>query len=528
MELLLEGKEFMRIVIVGGGTAGWLAALIASSRFGDRHEITVVESTKIGIIGVGESTTGWLTEILTNQSWDYGCDLFDFILETGATIKYGTKHKGWTKNIEDYYYAPLDGSIDAFQSPDMMMAFGLGKLRDKEFISLTRYGYLIKNNKSTFNRGTNSFLNNPGALHVDAQLVGKYFKKISSKNQNVKHIDSEVKDVCLGENGFITHLNMADGTVIEGDFFIDCTGLAKVLMKKLPNEWVSYRDNLPVNTAMPFQLDYLKNEMPEPFTTAWAQSSGWMWQTPLMDRKGNGYVFDDHFITPDQAQEEIEVRLGRKIKPIKVIKFDAGRYESAWVKNCLAVGLSAAFLEPLEATSIHSTIVQCKNFFFEFLKPTLEETVNESSIKLYNKRTQRMYDTFRDFLVMHYTGGRDDSEFWKYINTGATQTDFIKDIIKTAEDRLPTADDFSNFYGTAGWPLWAFIMNGVGRLNKDKALKEIDFYIKDRGPLENITAQRYYELQDNWREVNRDNLYYDDFIRYFRKIREENKFNTQV
>ena len=123
---------------------------------------------------------------------------------------------------------------------------------------------------------------------------------------------------------------------------------------------------------MPFIVKYKKNETPDPYTTAWAQKNGWMWQIPTLERKGCGYVFSDEFTTIDQAKKEIEACLGHEIDPIKVFNFDSGRLEHAWQKNCLAIGLSSAFAEPLEATSIHSTIVQLNNFVLEFLKPDLK------------------------------------------------------------------------------------------------------------------------------------------------------------
>ena len=139
---------------------------------------------------------------------------------------------------------------------------------------------------------------------------------------------------------------------------------------------------------MPFNLKYKQDEIPEPYTTAWAQKAGWMWQIPLMDRKGCGYVYCDAYTTPDKAQEEIETILGQEIDPIRTIKFSSGRQESAWIKNCVTIGLSSAFLEPLEAISIHSTIAQANNLFLECVKPTINNTINKGSIAIYNKRTR--------------------------------------------------------------------------------------------------------------------------------------------
>jgi tryptophan halogenase len=299
------------------------------------------------------------------------------------------------------------------------------------------------------------------------------------------------------------------------------------LIKELPTKWISYQDNLPLNTAMPFLLDYEENEMPEPYTTAWAQKNGWMWQIPMMDRKGNGYVFCDKFTTPDKAVEEIETILGKKINPTKVIKFDAGRQEKAWVKNCVAIGLSSAFLEPLEATSIHSSIVQARIFIFEYLKPTLEDTLNPGSMNIHNQRVGKLYDDVKDFLVMHYMGNRNDSEFWKYIQTGETQTEFVKNLLSMAKSKIPSTHDFPGYFGSAGWPLYSYVMAGLGLLDKNVAANELNLELPAYGPLSPVTAQTYYDLQDQWRDEAKLCYSYNEFIRYFRDLRYKNGYSNK-
>ena len=516
----------MNIVIVGGGTAGWVSALMASSRF-PGHTITVIESTKIGIVGVGESTTGRLTDVLINFAYEYGCDHDEFIAETGATLKYAINHKGWTNDINQAYLGPIDGSWTRDSSPDAMFSWGLSNLQHSKLLLTSRMGHMIDRGSSNFNKTTNKFSNYGHALHVDAHLVGKYFKKVCMRNNsNTNHIDSEVIQVNLNlENGFIKNVVLSNGETIEGDFFIDCSGFNKVLMNQLSTKWISYQKNLPLNTGLPFSLTYKEGEMPLPYTNAWAQKNGWMWQIPLMDRQGCGYVFCDAFTTPDKAQEEIETILGREIDPVKVIKFDAGRQESAWVKNCLAIGLASAFLEPLEATSIHATIVQAHNFVFEYLKPTLYDTINEGSRRIYNQRTRAMYDDVKDFLVMHYMGGRNDSEFWKMIGTGVTKTDYVEDLLHMAKSKVPSNNDFPNYSGSAGWPLYSFVMAGLNLIDKNAAANELQMIIPEYGDLRSITTEVYYDMQDRWDGELKANYSYNDFIKYFRNIRENNGFS---
>lgn len=512
----------MNIVIVGGGTAGWITALITAVRH-PNHSITVIESSEIGIIGVGESTTGFITDVLTNQFAELGCNINEFITETGATLKYGIKHKGWTKNLDEYYIGPIDGSLTGTSVPDPFFNWGVEKLDHYNLLSTTRCGYWIKNNVSNFNTTTKAFDSLSHAMHVDANLVGKYFKKITLRNKNTVHIDQKVVQVNLDAvSGNIKNLILTNGLQIDGDFFIDCSGFNKILMKHLPNKWISYQKNLPLNTAMPFLLEYEENEMPVPYTTAWAQKNGWMWQIPMMDRKGNGYNFCDAFTTPDKAVEEIETTLGRKIDSLRIIKFDTGRQESAWVKNCLAIGLSSAFVEPLEATSIHSSIVQARVFAYEYLKTTLEETLNTGSMNIHNQRMSKMYDDVKDFLVMHYMGGRDDSEFWKYISSGETQTEFVSNLLEMVKTKVPTVNDFPIYFGSAGWPLYSYVMAGLHLINKDVASKELKFDLPKYGNLQEVTAHEYYHMQDQWQAESSKCYSYDDFIKYFRNIRYQN------
>jgi tryptophan halogenase len=511
----------MNIVIVGGGTAGWVTALMITHRH-PNHKITVIESTKIGVIGVGESTTGMLTDLLINHNYQFGLDHNEFIIETGATLKYSIKHKGWTNNIDEFYQGPIDGSDTKEHTPDPLFSYAMANLSRDQLLNASTCGYWIDKGLSNMNKWSKTFNNHRHAMHVDAHLVSKYFKKHTLKKSNASHIDNEVIDAELDERGYIKSVRLKDNSVVEGDLFIDCSGFAQILMKKMPgNKWNSYQKNLPLNTGLPFQLKYLPGETPEPFTTAWAQKNGWMWQIPLMDRKGCGYVFCDAYTTPEKAQKEIEIKLGREIDPIKVIKFDTGRQDSAWINNCITIGLSSAFLEPLEATSIHTTIVQGKVLAFEYIQSTLEDTVNPGSINVYNHRTRTMFDDVKDFLVMHYMGGRQDSEFWKYISTGVTKTPAVENLLEMAKHRMPTINDFPQYYGSAGWALYSYVMEGIGRLNKPNADREINIHIPGQGNIKDITKEYYWNLQDQHAIEGQQCLTYKEFIEHYRKLRYE-------
>ena len=515
----------MKIVIVGGGTAGWMAALMISSRHPE-HQIEVIESTKIGVIGVGESTTGLLSDILNNHLWDFGCDHNEFIAETGASIKYGIKFTGWTPDVKDYYVGPIDGSYTKEHKPDILFAYGCCNLPKKDLVKVSETGNYIHKGYTNFNLELGQFNDLTHAMHVDAHLVGKYFQKITLRKPNTSHIDAKVLDCNLNEKGFIENIILEDGRTIDGDFFIDCTGFARLLISKMPgNEWVSFQKHLPVNSGLPFLLDYKEEELPMPHTHAWAQDAGWMWQIPLLDRIGNGYVFCDAFTTADQAHAEVEKKLGRKIQPQRVIKFDTGRQKSSWINNCLAIGLSSAFLEPLEATSIHSTIVQIKNFAFDYLRSDLDSVLNTGSVKIYNERTRTIFDDLKNFLVMHYMGGRTDTEFWKYISTGATKTEYVDNLLETIKVRFPNTNDFPKYYGAAGWPLYSYVMEGLNLLDKKIAFNEIDFNAPRVGHIFSAVEENYLLLQKQWHDDYSKCATWEEMINYFRTLRATNARN---
>lgn len=452
----------MKIVIVGGGTAGWLAALLISKQRKGKHELVVIESSKIGIVGAGEGSTGRLVDIVNNVSYNSDCNEAEFLKETDSTIKMAIKHKDWLE-VGHSYIEPVDLISDEV----------LLHLASKDIPTYVGSinGFLLNKGKTCF-AGLNSSQNiDTYAYHFDAHKVGQYFKK-KVIQENVTVLDTEVVDVSVDENG-INSITTADGTVIEADFFIDCTGFARKLMKALEVKWHSYKQHLPVDTAMPFLIPHKEDDKIEPITTAWAQSAGWMWQIPTANRYGCGYVFDSNFISNEQAQREIETTLGHEIEPIRFLKFETGKLDKFWHKNCLAVGLSAAFAEPLEATSIHSTIVQLEVFLFDYLMDTKELTVNLGNTAIYNRRINTMYDDFRDFINIHYCTQREDSEFWRWIKTGVCQTDSTQMYVESAKSKFMGKNDLLCYHGCAGPGLYNHVFSGLKLSNKQTALQQI-------------------------------------------------------
>lgn len=461
----------MNIVVVGGGTAGWLAALFLSKNH-PTHNVTVVASKAIGVIGAGEAVTGSLTDLIAGHYGNFGVDPLEFFQETKAMPKYGIMHRDWTDKKGHDYFGPIDGTLTSLHIPDGMFAYLMSQDPSKLHLG-TFFGNMCEYDISPISKVTHEFDISTHAFHFDAQLAAKYFEKVALRSTNCQLIDKKILDVNLDEQGCVKSVLLEDQTTVAGDFFVDASGFSRLIMTKLETKWISYKKWLPINAGLPFFINYKENEKPKCYSVAWAQKAGWYWEAGVQSRKGCGYTFCEDFISFDQAQAEIEQVLGHEITPIKQFRFDTGRLENTWVKNCLAIGLSGSFAEPLEATSIHSTIQQLTHFCFEFLKDSKEDTLNKHSINIYNIRINKMFDDYKEFLISHYLGGRKDSEFWKYITAGNTLTDFNINLRETCKSRLPTIYDFPSYPGAAGWQIWCHILAGTGQLKPEVARKHL-------------------------------------------------------
>ena len=451
----------MKIIIAGGGTAGWIAAYFISKSQPNVHQITVIESSAIGIIGAGEGSTGSLISLLNGDFFNYKIDIIDFIEKTNATPKLGIRHSNWGSKKENYF-APLDASPSGFTLNDYIFKYIFSLYGKEKMHIASKIGiqYAEKNP------------NNFYALHFDGHKVGEYFKNICLKD-GIKVIDSSIKECVLDEKNNIKTLILEDYTKINGDFFIDCTGFSRVLMKKLNVPWISKKEFLPLDTAMPFILDYKSGEEFFPETSATALSAGWMWTIPLSTRKGCGYVFDSLFISKEDAQKEIEDLLNCQIKPIKYINFDSGYSESFFKNNVLCLGLSSSFVEPLEATSIHNTIVQIALFVNECLTSTLDATSTKENKNMYNKRIKFLMDLTVDFISLHYQGKRYDTPFWKHIVDNKIGTPWALQLVERAKNKIPGLTSFEGMYGSFSIPLANWILAGLDLITPSQAKQEI-------------------------------------------------------
>jgi tryptophan halogenase len=224
---------------------------------------------------------------------------------------------------------------------------------------------------------------------------------------------------------------------------------------------------------MPFLINYEPGELPNPYTKATALSSGWMWEIPLAERKGCGYVFDSNFITREDAQKEIEELLGKKITPIRFINFESGRSEVFWKNNVLCLGLASTFVEPLEATSIHTTIIQLLFWVKECLHTEVDKTLTHDNILSYNQKITRLYDLTMDFISFHYQGERSDTPFWKNIKDNNIISQGAEIYKNKAKNRIPGFLEINGIVGSPAAALWNWVAAGMDIITPEQAAAEL-------------------------------------------------------
>lgn len=389
------------IVIVGGGTAGLISALIFKTAF-PHYNVKIIKSSSIGIIGVGEgSTEHW------NDFQKYvGINPWELITKTDATLKLGILFKNWKEIGSSYVHSIIFPGSDPspIGHPELYNILATHNTNNPYILS-GEFDKFIKENSISLSNDlipTNQF-------HFDTFKLNEYLQKVC-KEKNILIENHLIEDVNLDNQGNIFSLITSTSKIIQGDFFIDCTGFKRLLSSKLGTKFISYKNYLPMDSAitLPSNLDLDKGI--EPYTKASALSSGWTWKIPTQKRYGNGYVFSSNYISSDEALNELNQHLNINTeKPSKYIQFETGRIDKSWVKNCVSIGLSSGFVEPLEAQSIGSSIVQSFaliNYFQTWL-------LNPKSSNKYN---QQMSDTFNntvDYIQLHYYSKRNDSKFWK-------------------------------------------------------------------------------------------------------------------
>ena len=391
----------MNLVVLGGGSAGWITALYVKNLF-PHHTVTVLQSATVGIIGVGEATTSHSINFFNS----IGLDVLDLLNNTNGTVKNGNNFVNWRGDGSRYFHTFSENIVD-FKIP------GIFDSDCREFY----LKYLIKNNlpfeqylyqtKLAYAHKVDLY-NTSWAIQVDARDFARYLENFG-KGKGIEIIEGDYTHATQDENGSITYLNLQDLRSIPCDFVFDCSGFARLLVGKLYQEpWVSYRQYIPTKRAAMFWLD--PEQDIEPYTSSIAMKYGWMLKIPLQHRSGSGYVFDSDYIDETEAVREAEQYWGRSLDVKKSIGFDTGRYQRVWIKNCMAIGLSTGFIEPLEATSLWSSLQQLE-IFRHFLNEIQEP--RDSSLALYNRLMANHFDEKMRYIYLHYCTDRSDTGFWK-------------------------------------------------------------------------------------------------------------------
>ena len=403
-------KPLSKIVIVGGGTSGWLAAsMLCHHLKRELCQIQLVESEEIGTIGVGESTVPPFVGLIQRL----GIDEQEFIRATEATYKLGIQFVGWQQRNQQYFH-PFGvigrsiGSHDFYQCWLKARAHGdTSALQDfSPCTVMAENGRFFPPAKArnTPIGGANY------ALHVDAHLVARYLRGYAEARGLIR-TEGKVTQVKQRSDGFIQSVVLADGREISGDFFIDCTGFKALLIgETLGVDSVDWSNYLPCDRAIVAKTDNHKPILS--YTRATAQTAGWSWQIPLQHRVGQGYVYSSQFCSDANAKSTLMRSLdGNLVEAPRVIPFTTGHRREVWKHNCLSLGLASGFVEPLEATSIHMI---CRGMDF-FLRYFPDRDCDSALIREYNRRMVVDYEEVRDFIVLHYSAtARDDSPFWQW------------------------------------------------------------------------------------------------------------------
>ena len=445
-----------KVVILGGGTSGWIAAALLKKVLGPVVDIDLVESEDIGTVGVGEATIPPI-RLLNNV---LGINEAEFLRETKATIKLAIKFENWR--------VPGEGYFHTFGAPGKSLAFC-------HFHHLWRRAQLFGDTTSLWQYDLNYLcaeagkfasinskdpvLELPYAYHFDAGLYARFLRKFSEQMGVVRH-EGKVSSVTRHSNGDIQHLVLDDGRVLGADLFIDCSGFRGLLIQQQLNtgyeDWSHW---LPCDRAVAVPSERFEHTLP--YTRSIAHSSGWQWRIPLQHRNGNGLVYSSAHYTEQQAADLLLSNLDSKaLAEPKFIQFKTGRRRKQWQRNVVSVGLASGFLEPLESTSIHliqSAVVRLLQLF-------PHQGVTDALVDEYNRQSQIEFEQVRDFIILHYhVNERTDSPFWRDLRQMPVPETLKRKIQLFAENGSLFREQNDLFLESS----WLQVMLGQGIVPKD-------------------------------------------------------------
>jgi tryptophan halogenase len=453
----MNREPIRSILVVGGGTAGWMTASALSRVFPrERLAITVVESDEIGIVGVGEATVPLLQQL----HGLLGIDERDFLKATNGTYKLGIEFRDWGRigdvffhGFGDYgadlqgvqphhYWLKLRQPGDPTPLDDYSLPYAMG-----------RRGRFTVPPRDPANPASHF----KHAYHFDARLYGRFLRD-HAEARGVTRVEGKIVDVALrGEDGFVDRVTLADGRELSADLYIDCSGFRGLIIEQaLQTGYDDWRRWLPCDSALAVPSENVGP--PTPFTRSTARPAGWQWRIPLQHRTGNGHVYSSAFMSDDDAREMLLAYLdGKALAEPRQLRFIAGRRKQSWNRNCVAIGLAAGFMEPLESTSIQLIQTAVARLVELFPDTDFDPVVTRE----YNRRTADEYERIRDFLIAHYClTKRTDSEFWRHcaaIELPDTLSHKIELFAATGNVPLLTEESYSE-------PSWVSILVGNGLL----------------------------------------------------------------
>lgn len=473
---MLNLQTIKRLTIVGGGTAGWFSALVMRHLISSPAvEIMVIEAPSIGIIGVGE---GGLLNLVYYLKI-LGIPVEEFAKETGAAWKLGFAYEGWNTGQDDdcYYHMFYTNKTEEMKSSYAFLPCFSSMIGKR--IPLHSYikGFHVIAQQGSQEAAREMMKDDQngiaGSYHFDSYRIAQYLQKVAV-GRGVVHRQAKVVDFEMDEKRHVKTIK-TENELVATDFLIDASGFARLAIgKKLQSKWNSFRDHLLLDSAIPFHMPHPKKE-PYLVTRAIAMNAGWMWQIPLIERVGAGYVFSSKHIDVDTAVKEIEQKIGHTINPMRTISFEPGHFDEVWQGNVLAIGLASGFVEPLEATSIGQMLDQVFNFARVLMASSA--LVSQRAIDEFNVGNTHYWMGIRDFLRLHYDCPRRDTGFWRDV----AQLPFPRSYEQIKEcfaHRTPRTLDIQG-YASHGWPQmfgalsWMMVGDGLGLIAPEGAAREL-------------------------------------------------------
>lgn len=460
-----------KIVIVGGGTAGWMAANLMAARWGRKgFEIYLIESPEIGIIGVGEGSTpqlkGFMDSLdIREADWMPACNA---TYKLGITFKDWSTRPGFTSYFHPFPAQPDDYTAPAFFHNSYVRRQGVDIEGHPDHFFLTTY--LAKQKLAPIPAKNFPFEINYG-YHFDATLLGKYLGKVA-RSRGVRHISATVNKVKLNELGEIDRLLLDTGEEVAGDIFVDCSGFRGLLIQQaLKGEFISFRKNLFNDSAVVMPTE--AGEELESQTVSTALKYGWAWSIPLTNRYGNGYVYSSAFCDADQAETELREKLGLLDSDVEArhLKMKVGRLQQHWLKNCVAVGLSQGFIEPLEATALHLVQETVEGFIDAYEKGDFGDCHRQA----FNENINNRFEAVRNYIVAHYrVNSRSDTEYWIQNGQNENLSDSLRRVIQTWVGGKNLSDELDRQKIDCYYPSisWHCLLGGYGIYpNSDQLVK---------------------------------------------------------